>query len=59
MNCYNCKHLEWVEAEEHDENGYCCNKRLYTDESKERQLLFNLTRESYLKKGKVCFEAKD
>ena len=56
LNCYNCKYLEWVEAEIHDPMGYMCNKRQYKNENEERMHLFMLENKSDLEKGKVCCE---
>ena len=57
-NCNNCIYLEWIEAEFWDDSGYCCNKRINLTEKKEDELLFNLTKEAYREKSKICFEAK-
>lgn len=59
-NCHNCRHLEWVEAEEWDSNGFTCNKR-YEDlwaKDKGDWLHSKLEDERYLMKSKVCFEGK-
>jgi len=56
--CYNCEHLEWVEAEMWDPAGFCCNNRDYRNEYEEDKHLAQLERESYLLKGKSCFEKR-
>lgn len=63
-NCFNCKHVEeWSDSENegHDlVGGYLCH-RLY-DKHELRgtdiQHEINMTRKSYLEKGKRCFESK-
>jgi hypothetical protein len=58
-NCMNCKHLEWVEAEAWDNNGYACNHRKYRTDSEEETHLAQLEYDSYLNAPKKCCELKE
>jgi hypothetical protein len=61
-NCFNCKHLEWIDIGcEYGSGagaGYCCNKRNYRSEIEEDNHLGQLEKDEYLKKGKSCCELK-
>jgi len=60
-NCDNCKHLEYVEAEYWDDNGFTCHKRNNgsLSQGKESELLFKLDNEKYRHVSKVCFEGEE
>lgn len=63
-NCYNCKHVEeWSDTENEGRNnvgGLHCEKQYKKAEERgtDIQFQYNMNREEYLKKGKVCFEPK-
>jgi len=52
--CYNCKHLEYVQGEETDPSGFCCNKRQYKESWKEIQHLKMLEKHEYKFGVKRC-----
>lgn len=58
-DCYNCKHLEWIDGDVGDPSGFTCHKRLTGAESEtyEWDLLGKLDSEEYRAKGKVCHES--
>ena len=59
-NCFACEHLEYIDAEEQDPSGFCCNKREYKTERKERDHLnlLNNHGDRYKQTAKKCCEIK-
>ncbi len=57
-HCHNCKHLEWVDGDVNDPEGWTCNKRQYRSEYDEHLHLYHLEREFYRIVSKRCFEGK-
>jgi hypothetical protein len=57
-DCYNCKHLEWIDDEDpYKSGGYCCNKR-DCNILQERRHLKQLSDEKYLSRPKICCDLR-
>lgn len=58
-NCYGCKHLEFVHADDDCNSGWDCIKRhtIPMNAKAERELLMNMDSEAYRNRYKRCFEA--
>lgn len=48
--------MEWGEGDSHDPSGWVCVRKDFSNPKEESEMLDNMDRESYRKKGKVCFE---
>lgn len=57
-SCFNCKHLEWIEAEAWDPMGYVCNKRKYRSKYEENTHMSKMEDKKYLLRSKMCCEPK-
>jgi hypothetical protein len=55
-NCENCKHLEWAYGDVGDSEGFVCNRKYFSSEKEEDEMLIKMNNESYRKKSKRCFE---
>jgi len=54
--CYNCKHLEYVQGEAWDGEGWACNHRAFTTHEAELDHLWKLTGSKYKWASKKCCE---
>lgn len=58
-NCYNCTSLEWMEAEQYDNNGHMCHTREYRTDTEEENHNAQMESEKYLKAAKKCCKLKE
>ena len=59
-NCYNCKHLKWIDGDINDQSGFDCMKRSNCTLSITQQdkLYDKLRKKNYRNKSKVCCDLK-